>query len=153
VNAAVIFDHQVHGRVGGWRAALGGDFDAILVAFGNLSDPELRKPIWQPGGSLYYWHRATQPAEPGAQPNFDVMSDWELRIHEIFEQGATMTDQAARAELYGEWQRLNAENVPVIMIAKPFNIAAVRDVVQNFVYSLGVIPGYNPVPLYFIQDQ
>lgn len=136
-----------------FSTALAGDYDAILLAFGNQPDPELRKPIWQPGGSLYYWHRATQPAEPGGQPNFDVMADWETRIYEIFEQAAAMTDQDARADLYGEWQRLNAENVPVIMIAKPFNIAAVYNDVQNFVYSLGVIPGYNPVPLYFLQDQ
>ena len=132
--------------------ALAGDYEAIIVAFGNQPDPELRKPIWQPGGSLYYWHRATQPADVGAQPNFDAMADWEQRIYEIFDQGTTMTDQDARVELYGEWQRLNAENVPVIMIAKPFNIAAAYDHVQNFVYSLGVIPGYNPVPLYYVEE-
>jgi peptide/nickel transport system substrate-binding protein len=37
----------------------------------------------------------------------------------------------------------------VIMIAKPSNVAAVYDHVGNFVYNLGVIPGYNPVPHYF----
>jgi peptide/nickel transport system substrate-binding protein len=131
--------------------ALAGDFEAILLAFGNLPDPELRKPIWQPGGALYYWHRATHPAEPGGQPNFDAMADWERRIYEIFEQAAVMTDNEARAELYGEWQELNAVNVPVIMIAKPANVAAVYNKVQNFVYSLGVIPGYNPVPLYYLE--
>ena len=133
--------------------ALAGDYEAIVVAFGNQPDPELRKPIWQPGGSLYYWHRATQPAEPGGEPNFEVMEDWEQRIYEIFEQAATMTDQSARVDLYAEWQRLNAENVPVIMIAKPFNIAAAYNEVQNFVYSLGVIPGYNPVPFYYLEEQ
>lgn len=130
---------------------LAGDYQAIIVALGNQPDPELRKPIWQPGGSLYYWHRSTQPAEPGGTPNFDVMADWEQRIFEIFDQGTTMVDQAARAELYKEWQRLNAEYAPVIMVAKPSNIAAVWDRVGNFVYSLGVIPGYNPVPFYTVE--
>jgi peptide/nickel transport system substrate-binding protein len=128
---------------------LSGDFEAIVVALGNQPDPELRKPIWQPGGSLYYWHRATQPENPGEAPNFDVMEDWERRIWEIFDRGSVETDADARAELYREWQRLNAEHVPVIMIAKPGNVAAVYDTVGNFVYSLGVIPGYNPVPLYY----
>ena len=130
---------------------LAGDYQAIIVALGNQPDPELRKPIWQPGGSLYYWHRSTQPAEPGGTPNFDAMADWERRVYEIFDQGTTMVDQAARVELYKEWQRLNAEYAPVIMIAKPSNIAAVWDRVGNFVYSLGVIPGYNPVPFYTVQ--
>jgi peptide/nickel transport system substrate-binding protein len=128
---------------------LSGDYEAILVALGNLPDPELRKPIWQPGGSLYYWHRSTQPAEQGGTPNFDAMADWERRIYEIFDEGTTMVDAEARAEGYREWQRLNAEYVPVIMIAKPGNVAAVYDHVGNFVYNLGVIPGYNPVPFYF----
>ena len=133
-----------------FSTALGGDFDAILVAFGNQPDPELRTPIWQPGGSLYYWHRATQAAEGETQPDFDAMSDWERRIYDIFDEASKLTDQAQRVELYGEWQRINAENVPVIMIAKGSNAAAVYNRVQNFVFSLGVIPGYNPVPLYFI---
>ncbi|MBA2666888.1 MAG: ABC transporter substrate-binding protein [Trueperaceae bacterium] len=128
---------------------LSGDYEAIVVALGNQPDPELRKPIWQPGGSLYYWHRSTQPADTGEAPNFDAMADWERRIYEIFDRGSVETDADDRAELYREWQRLNAENVPVIMIAKPANVAAVYDHIGNFVYSLGVIPGYNPVPLYF----
>jgi len=128
---------------------LSGGYEAILVALGNQPDPELRKPIWQPGGSLYYWHRSTQPAAQGGAPNFDAMADWERRIYDIFDQGSTLADPAARAELYREWQRLNAEYLPVIMIAKPGNVAAVYDHVGNFAYSLGVIPGYNPVPFYF----
>jgi peptide/nickel transport system substrate-binding protein len=123
---------------------MSGDFEALLLAFGNLRDPEQRKPIWQPGGSLYYWHRATQPAVQGEAPNFDVMADWELRLYEIFDQGTTMVDPVARAELYREWQRINAVNVPVIMIAKPGNVGAVYDNVHNYVYSLGVNVGYNP---------
>jgi peptide/nickel transport system substrate-binding protein len=128
---------------------LSGAYEAIVVALGNQPDPELRKPIWQPGGALYYWHRSTQPADAGQPPRFENMADWERRTYDIFDQGSVETDAAARAELYREWQRLNAEHVPVIMIAKPGNVAAVYDHVGNFVYSLGVIPGYNPVPLYF----
>lgn len=130
---------------------LAGDYQAIIVALGNQPDPELRKPIWQPGGSLYYWHRATQPAEPGGTPNFAAMADWEKRIYDIFDQATTLVDQDARAALYKEWQRINAEKVPVIMIAKPANIAAVHSNLANFVYNLGVIPGYSPVPLYYFE--
>ena len=132
--------------------ALAGDFDAILVAFGNLPDPELRRPIWQPGGALYYWHRALQPGEGEAEPDFEAMKEWEQRLWEIFDEGARITDQERRRELYAEHQRINAEYVPVIMIAKPANIAAVYDRVENFVFNLGVIPGYNPVPLYFFEQ-
>lgn len=131
---------------------LAGDYEAIVVALGNQPDPELRKPIWQPGGSLYYWHRSTQPSEQGGEPNFEAMEEWERRIWEIFDRGTVETDFEERVALYQEWQRLNAQYAPVIMIAKPQNIAAVYDRVQNFVYSLGVIPGYNPTPLFYVEQ-
>ena len=130
---------------------LSGDYEALLVALGNQPDPELRKPIWQPGGSLYYWHRSTQPAEQGAAPNFAAMEPWELQLYEIFDLNSTETDPAVRAARYRDWQRINAEFLPVIMIAKPGNVAAVYDRVGNFAYSLGVIPGYNPVPFYYLR--
>ena len=135
-----------------FSTGLAGDFDAIILAFGNQPDPELRKPIWQPGGALYYWHRATQPAEDGGPANFEVMADWEQRVYEIFDEASKLNDQEARVELYNEWQQLNGENLPVIMMVKPVNAAAVYNRVGNFVYSLGVIPGYNPVPLYFVRQ-
>ena len=74
------------------------------------------------------------------------------RARGVFDLGSTLGDQEQRAELYREWQRINAEEGLVIMIAKPSNIAAVYDHVHNFVYSLGVIPGYNPVPFYYISE-
>ena len=131
---------------------LAGDFDAIILAFDDQPDPELRKPIWQPGGALYYWHRATRPAEDSVTANLEAMTEWEQRIYEIFDEAATLNDQEARVELYNEWQQLNAENLPVIMIVKPVDAAAVYNRVGNFVYSLGVTPGYNPVPLYFVRQ-
>lgn len=129
---------------------LAGDYQAIIVALGNQPDPELRKPIWQPGGSLYYWHRSTQPVAPSTTPNFAAFQDWEHRIYEIFDQGTTMVDVEARAAGYREWQRINAEQAVVIMIAKPANIAAVQNRIGNFIYNLGVIPGYNPLILYTV---
>ena len=70
------------------------------------------------------------------------MKTWEKRIWDIFDQASKLTDQRKRSALYDEWQLLNAKNLPVIMIAKPANIAAVSNRVGNFVYNLGPIPGY-----------
>lgn len=131
--------------------ALGGNYQAVLLALGDQTDPELRKPIWQPGGSLYYWHRSLQPAKPGQDPNFKAMFPWERRMWEIFDRGTKTADQGIRGALYDEWQVIMAKNLPVIMILKPANITVVRNNLQNFIYTLGVIPGYNPVPLYYFQ--
>jgi peptide/nickel transport system substrate-binding protein len=119
-----------------------GDFEATIYGFGNQPDPDLRKPIWQPGGDLYYWHSKTRPSTPGGAANFAVMKSWEKRIYAIFDAASKSTDQGQRGALYDEWQTLNAKYLPVIMIAKAANIAAVSNKIGNFVYNLGPIPGY-----------
>ncbi|MCD0176115.1 ABC transporter substrate-binding protein [Deinococcus sp. 14RED07] len=126
-----------------------GDWEMILHAFGDQPDPELRKPIWQPGGALYYWHRSLQPARDGDKPNVAKMTGWEKEIYTIFEDAATTTSASARKALYTRWQLLFAQNLPVTPIAKPENIGAVSNKYGNYIYNLGVIPGYNPVPLIY----
>ena len=118
-----------------------GDFEAAIYGFGNQPDPQLRKAIWQPGGDLYYWHSSLRP-KPGTAISTKNMKSWEKRIYAIFEEAARITDQGKRGALYDEWQLLNAKYLPVIMIAKPANIAAVSTKIGNFVYNLGPIPAY-----------
>ncbi|MVN87123.1 ABC transporter substrate-binding protein [Deinococcus sp. HMF7620] len=126
-----------------------GDWEMILHAFGDQPDPELRRPIWQPGGSLYYWHRAPQPAKDGDPANTAKMAAWEKEIYEIFNKAAVEPSASARKALYTRWQLLFAQNLPVTPIAKPENIGAVSNKYGNYMYNLGVIPGYNPVPLIY----
>lgn len=126
-----------------------GDWEMILHAFGDQPDPELRKPIWQPGGALYYWHRSLQPARDGDKPNVARMAAWEKDIYAIFDKAATTTNVGERKALYTRWQLLFAQNLPVTPIAKPENIGAVSNKYGNYIYNLGVIPGYNPVPLIY----
>ncbi|MBZ9713538.1 ABC transporter substrate-binding protein [Deinococcus multiflagellatus] len=126
-----------------------GDWEMILHAFGDQPDPELRRPIWQPGGSLYYWHRAPQPAKDGDPANTAKMAPWEKEIYDIFNKAAVEPSASARKALYTRWQLLFAQNLPVTPIAKPENIGAVSNKYGNYVYNLGVIPGYNPVPLIY----
>ncbi len=130
---------------------LGSDWEAIMVALGDQPDPELRKPIWQPGGSLYYWNQATKPKAAGGPANFAAMTSWEKRLYEIFDKGTKSSNQNERLALYREGQVILAQYMPVIMIAKPANITVVRDTLSNFVFSLGVIPGYNPLPLFYFK--
>lgn len=126
-----------------------GDWEMILHAFGDQPDPELRRPIWQPGGALYYWHRSLMPAKDGDTPNMSRMQPWEKQIYQIFADGATTPDPARRKALYTRWQLLFAQNLPVTPLAKPENIGAISNKYGNYVYNLGVIPGYNPVPLVY----
>ena len=120
---------------------MSGNFESMILAFGDQPDPQLRREIWQPGQALHYWHLSTRDKD--GKPNFAALFPWEKRIYDIFDQGATITNPVKRKALYGEWQMLFAKNLPVIMIAKADNLAAVSNKVGNFVYNLGPIPTYN----------
>ena len=89
------------------------------------------------------------PPRQGGKENFKAMTSWEKRVWTIFDKASQTTDQGIRKALYEEWQILFAKNLPVIMIAKGANAAVVSNKIGNFVWNLGVIPGYNPVPLIY----
>ncbi|PZA06752.1 MULTISPECIES: ABC transporter substrate-binding protein [unclassified Meiothermus] len=127
----------------------GKDWDAILLGFGDQPDPELRTPIWKPGGDLYYWHQSTQPITPGGQPQFSNFLPWEKEVYDLWEKAASTTNFTQRKALYDRWQAIFAREAMVIMIAKEFAVGAVSNRYGNYIYSLGVIPGYNPVPIMY----
>ena len=108
-----------------------GDFDVSLWAFGNQPDPQLRKAIWQPGNPLYYVHYSVMDAEERS-PRPDKMSGWELEVYELFERGQVTMDPLERKDIYGRWQRIYAEQVPFIFIAKGMDVAAAGARVGNF---------------------
>lgn len=113
-----------------FERALSGDFETMLLGFGNQPDPQLRKAIWQPGRDLYYWHLGLI-GEDG-QPLYDQMTDWEQEIFDIFEEAQATLDQEKRNALYDRWQVLYAQHLPVIFIAKSDDLAAVHDWVGNY---------------------
>lgn len=127
----------------------GKDWEAIILGLGDQPDPELRTPIWKPGGDLYYWHQSTQPTTPNGAPQFNNFFPWEKEIWDIWEKAASTTNPTQRKALYDRWQNIFAREAMVIMIAKENAVGAVSKRYGNYIYSLGVIPGYNPVPIVY----
>lgn len=119
-----------------------GEYEAIIEAFGNQPDPQLRKAIWQPGRPLYYWHRSTM--DENQEPVLANMEDWELRLFDLFELGEIEMDPVQRKAYYDEWQAIYAERVPVIYIAKGMELQAVSNAIGNvFLQENGQIVGTN----------
>ncbi|GEM86760.1 ABC transporter substrate-binding protein [Meiothermus granaticius] len=127
----------------------GKDWDAIILGFGDQPDPELRTPIWKPGGALYYWHQSTMPLKEGDPPQFNNFLPWEKEIYDIWDKAASTTNFTERKALYDRWQAIFARQAMVIMIAKANAVGAVSTKYGNYIYDLGVIPGYYPVPLMY----
>lgn len=118
------------------------EFEALIEAFGNQPDPQLRKAIWQPGRPLFYWHLSAM--DENQEPILEQMVDWELRVFDLFELGEVEMDPAARKALYDEWQEIYADKVPVIFIAKGMALTAINEQVGNvFLKDNGQIVGTN----------
>ena len=125
-NLNLIQDNLVFER------ALAGEYESMLLGFGDQPDPQLRKAIWQPGRDLYYWHLSLIGDDEAKTPKLDAMTDWEREVFDIFEQAEATLDQPERVKLYGRWQELYAEHLPVIFIAKEDQLAAVQNRVGNY---------------------
>lgn len=121
-----------------------GNFEVILGQFGDQPDPELRKPIWQPSNTLYYWHQSTVKE---GKPVFEKMLPWEKELYNIWEQAGTTPNQTQRKALYDRWQAIAARETMMIPLLKPEVVAAYSNKYTNVVYNPMLIPGFNPVPL------
>lgn len=96
-------------------------FDAILLALTGGVEPHFGKNVWHSSGTLHMWYpRQKKPS-----------TEWEARIDSIFEVGGRELDREKRKVLYDEWQRIAAENLPLIYTVLPERIHCLWDKYEN----------------------
>ncbi|MCR4404224.1 MAG: ABC transporter substrate-binding protein [Candidatus Acetothermia bacterium] len=83
---------------------LGGKYEAVIIGFTGGVEPNNGANVWRSDGGLHFWHYS-------ARENPDP---WEKRVDELFDLAATTFDEAKAKEYYVEYQRLVAEQLPVI---------------------------------------
>ncbi len=113
------------------QKATGGDFDLCIWAFGTQPDPQLRKAIWQPGGSLYYWHLSLFNKDNPDAPFMDDMTSWETVLWYVWEKAALEMDLARRQHLYYIYQDIYAEMLPVIFVVREMDVRAGNNKLGN----------------------
>jgi peptide/nickel transport system substrate-binding protein len=84
-------------------------------------EPHFGKNVWSSSGHLHMWYpKQIQPA-----------TVWEAEIDKIFNQAVQILDRDKRKILYGRWQEIVADKLPLIYTVQPANIFAVRDKFGN----------------------
>lgn len=87
-----------------------GDFEALYFRFLTTDlDPALNLDFWLSSGSAHVWNRLQ--ATPA--------TDWEKRVDELMARQAATLDEAERKRLFGEVQRIFADEMPVLYFAAP----------------------------------
>ncbi|MDO8304098.1 MAG: ABC transporter substrate-binding protein, partial [Sedimentisphaerales bacterium] len=97
------------------------DWDAIMIGLTGGVEPHFGKNVWHSTGGLHMWF-------PGQKT---PATEWEKRIDEIFDTAVQELDENKRKILYDEYQRIVADQVPVIYTVLNNRLSAVRNKFGN----------------------
>jgi peptide/nickel transport system substrate-binding protein len=115
------------------KLSAGRDWESILIGFTGSIEPNEGANLWTSQGGLHMFNLGPLPGQP---PITDwVVSDWEREIDRLFQQGARELDEARRKEIYGEFQQIVQEQVPVIHLVNALAMMAARDRLDGINYS------------------
>ena len=109
------------------------DWDTYLGGFTGGTEPHSGYNIWSVSGTLHTFNQGPQAGEPPIK-GWEVY-DWERKIDDLYVKASQELDEAKRKEIYGETQRIIAEQVPLIYMVNPLTFEAVRDRVSGIRYS------------------
>ncbi len=97
------------------------DWDMVMIGLTGGVEPHFGQNVWRSSGGLHLWDpRQEAPA-----------TAWEKRADEIYDQGAQELDENKRKILYDEFQRIVAEELPVIYTVLNMDMYAVRNKFGN----------------------
>jgi peptide/nickel transport system substrate-binding protein len=97
------------------------DWDMVMIGLTGGVEPHFGKNVWYSSGGLHLWDpHESKPA-----------TAWEKRMDEIYDQGSQELDENKRKVLYDEFQRIVADQLPVIYTVLNMDMYAVRNKLGN----------------------
>ncbi|MBW4692355.1 MAG: ABC transporter substrate-binding protein [Lyngbya sp. HA4199-MV5] len=109
------------------------DWDAHMIGFTGGIEPHAAANLWVSSGASHGFNLKQQPGQPPLQDW--APKDWETTIDRLFIEGARELDTTKRKAIYGEFQRIVQEQLPVIHLVNDRALMAVRDRVQGLQYT------------------
>jgi len=110
------------------------DWDCYVGSFeGGGVEPHILSIFWHSQGSFHQFNKGSGPGKPPLQGW--VVSDWEQEIDRLFEAGVREFEPSKRQEIYGRFQQIVAQELPVFFLVKSLTLQAIRDRVTNVKFS------------------
>ena len=110
------------------------DWEFYVGGFGGSDiEPHNSFNIWSSQGSLHQFNQGPKSGEPPIG-GWEV-SDWEREIDSLFTAGVKELDESKRKQIYGRFQQIVAEQVPILYLVNSLSLEAVRDRVHNVKFS------------------
>ena len=115
------------------------DWEAVIIGLTGSIDPHFGRNVWHSSGTLHMWYPLQK------KPS----TEWEAQVDKLIDEGATELDFKKRVEIYKKAFRIITEQQPMIFIATPKSMIAVRKKLRNvFPTVWGWYEGYRV----FIKD-
>ena len=93
------------------------EWDAVLIGLTGGVEPHFGKNVWHSSGTLHMWYpRQKHPA-----------TAWEAAIDSLFDAGVKEVDNEKRKVIYDEWQRIAADELPMIYTVLPERILCIAN--------------------------
>lgn len=110
------------------------DWECYVGAFeSGVIEPNLVALFWNSKGSF---HMFNQGSKSEKRPIIGWKATaWEKEIDRLFQEGAKQASQSKRKQIYGEFQQIVAEQLPVFFLVNTISLQAVRNRVENVQYS------------------
>jgi len=93
------------------------DWEMVLIGLTGGPEPHFGRNVWHSSGELHLW-------DPGQK---SPKRPWEKRIDDLFDEAVRLPDDADRRKLYGEWQKIASDELPLIYTVLPYSLYAVRN--------------------------
>lgn len=104
------------------------DWDAIIIALtGNPLEIHSGHNVWSSNGALHLFNQRSDEDLAGS----DKILPFEKELDKIYKEGALEVDFKKRKEIYDRYQKIVAQENPIIYLYSPTNIIAVRKKFKN----------------------
>lgn len=97
------------------------DFEAVIIGLTGSIDPYFGQSVWLSSGHMHMWNpKQKTPA-----------TDWEAKIDQLFKEASIELDPVKRDNLYKQAFKIIGEKQPMIFIAAPEEMVAVKNKLKN----------------------
>ncbi|MEM6403726.1 MAG: ABC transporter substrate-binding protein, partial [Cyanobacteria bacterium P01_D01_bin.116] len=110
------------------------DWECYVGAFeSGVVEPNLVALFWNSNGSFHMFNKGSRSKK---QPIIGwKVTPWEKEIDRLFQEGAVEASESKRKQIYGKFQQIVAEQLPVFFLVNSISLEAVRNRVENVQYS------------------
>ncbi|MEL7035464.1 MAG: ABC transporter substrate-binding protein [Cyanobacteria bacterium J06592_8] len=108
-------------------------WESYMGGFTGGIEPHGGYVIWSVNGRLHSFNQGPLPGQDEIEGW--TVSDWEQRIDDLFVEASQSLDEEKRKELYGEVQKIIAEELPFMYMVNPLTFEAIRDRIEDLEYT------------------